>query len=243
MQRIIREGQRFVRRVVSDEEARRGAGRRALQARADRAQGRHGVGKGRRRGRIRRGRRRRADDLRQREPRRRGRLEGPLPRPAPAEHAHDRQRVGPDAHRRRVLAGQREEPAAAAHLRHRVAVEGRAARLPAASGGGRQARSPPTRQGAGPVLLPRGDRLRPVGLAPAGRHRPPGDGAARAAPPPRRRVHLRVHAAHHEEGPLHRVQPPRDLCGGHVPAHPHGRGARRERRDHQVRAWTTTSSP
>ena len=48
--------------------------------------------------------------------------------------------------------------------------------------------------------------------------------------------------AHHEEGPVRRVQPPRDLRGGHVPAHPHGRGARRERRDHQARASTTTSS-
>ena len=145
MQRIVREGQRFVRRVVTDEEARAELAAEPFKLELIGLKGGAGSGKERGRGRVRRGRRRRAHDLRQREPRRRGRLEGPLPRTAPAEHPHDRQRLGSHPRRRRVLAGEREEPAAAAHLRHRVAVEGRAARLPAAPRGGRQARPPPAR--------------------------------------------------------------------------------------------------
>ena len=84
--------------------------------------------------------------------------------------------VQADAQRRRVLARQREEPAAAADLRHRVGVARRAGRLPEDARGGRAARPPQARRGARPVLLPRGDRLGPAGLPPQGRHHPPGDG-------------------------------------------------------------------
>ena len=45
--------------------------------------------------------------------------------------------------------------------------------------------------------------------------------------PPRRRLHLRLHAAHHQAGPVPAVQPPRHLRRGHVPADPPRRGARR----------------
>ena len=41
MRQIVKQGQLFSRRVVSDDEARAGAGRRAVQARADRPQGQH----------------------------------------------------------------------------------------------------------------------------------------------------------------------------------------------------------
>lgn len=95
----------------------RGAGERAVQARTHRYQGLRVHG--RRRGR--RGRRRRADDLRQ--PRRQDRrpvLEGPLPRSPPAHHAQH-PGVQADAQRGRLLARQREEPHAPAHLRHRLA--------------------------------------------------------------------------------------------------------------------------
>ena len=94
MQRIINEGQTFSRRVTTDEDARARAAERALQARADRPQGRQR--RGRRRGRGRRSRRRRADHLRQPPPRRRAGVEGPLPRPAPADHQADRQRLQAD---------------------------------------------------------------------------------------------------------------------------------------------------
>ena len=128
----------------------RRAGRRAVQARADRRSRAaapptppRSVG---------RGRRRRADHLRQ--PRRRDgerALEGPVPRPAPADHpAHPG--VQADAQRRRVLARQREEPAAAAHLRHRLGDQGRAGGVPAPARGGRAARPPQARRRARPVL-------------------------------------------------------------------------------------------
>ena len=64
MQRIVNEGQTFPRREVSDDDALRRAGRRAVQVRADRPQGRR-VGD-RRRGGVRGGGRRPADHLRQR---------------------------------------------------------------------------------------------------------------------------------------------------------------------------------
>ena len=67
--------------------------------------------------------------------------------------------------------GQREEPAAAARLRHRVADEGRAARLPRAHRRGGASRPPPARHRARPVLLPGGDRLRPGRVPPQGRRR------------------------------------------------------------------------
>ena len=89
MRKIIKEGQRFERRVTSDARRDRRAAGRAVQDRADRAQGRRGQVRRRGRGRQRRGRRRRAHDLRQRTPQRRRRLERPVPRPAPAHHQAD----------------------------------------------------------------------------------------------------------------------------------------------------------
>ena len=120
MKKIIKSGQRFSRRALRlAGRGPQGAGRRAVQAGADRPQGRHAPPDDRRRGDG--GRRvRRAHHLRQpARAHRRGRLERPLPRPARAHHPlHPG--VQAHAHRGRVLAGQREEPAAAAHLRHRV---------------------------------------------------------------------------------------------------------------------------
>ena len=162
-------------------------------------------------------------------------MEGPLPRPAPALDAADRQRLRPHARRRRLLARQDRPAAAAAHLRHRVADEGRAARLPAAPRGGREARPPQARPRARPLLVPRGGGLRPVGVAPARRDRARRDGAARPQAPHRAGLQLRLHAAHHEEGSLRHLEPPRHLRRGHVAAHPHGRGARRGRQRHQGR--------
>ena len=110
----------------------RRAGERALQARADRPEGqRQRRGRAGRFRRVGRGRRRRADHLRQPRRRRPARadLEGPVPRPAPADH-QEHPGFQADALRRRLLARQREEPAAAADLRHRLAVAGRAGRVP-----------------------------------------------------------------------------------------------------------------
>ena len=85
---------------------------------------------------------------------RRAVLEGPVPRPAPAEHPRH-PGLQADAQRRRLLARQREEPAAAADLRHRVAHQGRAQGAPGVPGGGREARPPQARRRTRPVLLPR----------------------------------------------------------------------------------------
>ncbi len=100
-------------------------------------------------------------------------LEGPVPRPAPAEHqAHPR--VQADAQQRRVLARQREEPAAAADLRHRLAVARTAGRVPQDARRGRAARPSPARRRTRPVLVPERDRQRPACVSPQGRHHPPG---------------------------------------------------------------------
>ena len=99
MTRIVKERQRFVRREVSDDEARAELADEPykLELIADKGQRRR-----RRRG-ERRGRGRPADHLRQPPARRLGRLEGPVPRAARAAH-----RLPPgvraDAHLRRLLA-------------------------------------------------------------------------------------------------------------------------------------------
>ena len=128
MRKIIKEGQRFSRRVTTDGDA--------LSELKDEPYkveliGLKGAGKaedaGGDEGASRRGGRRRADHLRQHPPRRRGRLERPVPRPAPADHQAD-PGVQADAHRRGVLARRREEQAAPAHLRHRLGVARRRSR-------------------------------------------------------------------------------------------------------------------
>ena len=114
---------------------------RALQDRAHRAQGLR-QRRERGRGRERRGGRGRADHLRQRPPQRRRRLVRPVPRPAPAHHQAD-PRLQADAVGGGVLARRREEQDAAAHLRHRLGVQGGARGAPAPHRGGRAPR--PTR--------------------------------------------------------------------------------------------------
>ena len=105
---------------------------------------------------------------------------------------------------RRVLARAREEPAAAAHLRHRVAHQGRAAGLPGAHRRGRAPRPPQARHRAGPVLLPGRDRLRPGRVPPQGRHHPHGDGGLLPAAARRGRLRVRLHPAHHQ-GQLYEI--------------------------------------
>src|SRR5438067_1039822 len=71
-----------------------------------------------------------------------------------------------------VLARVREAPPAAAGVRHRLADPRPAQGVPEAAGGGGPARPPQAGRRAGPVQLPRGDRLRPRGVPPQGRHHP-----------------------------------------------------------------------
>ena len=130
-----------------DEAARR-AGRRAVQARAGRPQGRCRRHRGRSME-VGGGELTIYDNL-DREVRR-AVLDRPVPRPAPAHHPAD-PGVQADPVGRGVLAGKREEPAAPAHLRHRVADPRRAQGVPAAAGGGGPARPPQARRRPGPVL-------------------------------------------------------------------------------------------
>ncbi len=160
MRKIIKEGQRFSRRAVADADALAELqdepykleliGLKGSGHADDAAEGANVEVGGRR-----------ADHLRQPAPRRRAGLEGPLPRPAPADHQAD-PGVQADAHGGGVLARQREEQAAPAHLRHRLGDQGRARRPPPPARGGREARPPQARSRARPLLVPRGARPRPA---------------------------------------------------------------------------------
>ena len=147
--------------------------------------------------------------------------------------------VQADPQRGGVLAGQREEPAAAAHLRHRVGVAGRAQGAPRAARRGREARPPQARRRARPVLVPRRDRLRARGVPPQGRHRPPGHGGLLAPAARGGRLRVRQHPAHHQGAPVRDLRPPRLVRRRHVPAD----GARRGvDADGTQRRRSTTSS-
>ena len=95
----------------------------------------------------------------------RGRFHRPLPRPA---RAVDRQAQGLQADEggRRLLARRFEERAVAAHLRHGLGEEGRAGRLSAHAGRGREAR-PPQAGPAARSVPPAGGSARPGVLASA----------------------------------------------------------------------------
>ena len=83
---------------------------------------------------------------------------------------------------RRVLAGRREEPAAAAHLRHVVLLEERPRCLSAQHRGSEEARPSRDRSAARSVLHPGTRRAGPDLLASQGRHHPQRDGRLDARP-------------------------------------------------------------
>ena len=98
--------------------------------------------------------------------------------------------------RRGVLARRREEQAAPAHLRHRLGVQGGARGAPPPDRGGRASRPPQARPRPRPVQLPRRDRLRHGRLPPQGRRDQAGDGGLRPPPPHRGGLPVRRHAPH-----------------------------------------------
>ena len=151
MRKIVKEGQRFSRRAVSDGDALGELADEPYKLELIGLKGGSATPAERRRGRRRRGRRRRAHHLRQPQARRLAGVEGPVPRPAPAHHQAD-PGVQADAQRRGVLARRREEQAAAADLRHRLGVQGGARGAPAPHRGGRAARPPQARPRARPLL-------------------------------------------------------------------------------------------
>ena len=95
-----------------------------------------------------------------------GTVHRPVPRPARGEHGQDRT-VQAARHGRCLLARRRDAADAPARLRHRLGDPGGARCLPVAARGGEEARPPPARRGARPVLVPR--RVAGLGvLAPQG---------------------------------------------------------------------------
>ncbi len=229
MRQIVKQGQRFSRREVSDERGPRRAGGRAVQAGADRPQGRLGrrpadagaatapsevsveeaveVGGGA------------ADHLRQPRPgHRRAVLEGPVPRPAPAHHpAHPgvqadalaAARTGGAARRTRSCSGSTAPRGSRARCRTTTCAmlaeaEKRDHRK---LGAELDLFSFPTEIGSGlPVFHPKG-----------GDH-PPGDGGLLPAPPRGSGLRVRQHPAHDQGGAVPDLRSPGLLRREHVPA-------------------------
>ena len=235
MQRIVREGQRFVRRVVTDDEARAELAAEPFKLELIGLKGGAG-GRGSRRRRLGRGRRRRADHLRQREPRRRGTVWKDLCR---GPHLPNTRMIGNGWALTRIAGaywrGSEKNPQLQRiygtawptkdELRaYQQRLEEAAKRDHRKLGKELDLFSFPDEIGSGlSVWHPRGGIVRQEMEQHAlRRHREAG--------------YTYVYTpAHHEEGPLRAVEPPRHLQGGHVPAHPPRRGARRVRRDHQAR--------
>ena len=125
--------------------------------------------------------------------------------------------------RRRVLARQREEPAAAADLRHRVADPGRAEGVPEA--GSRRPRAATTASSAPSSTCSRFPDEIGSGLAV---FHPKGGVIKREmedyvrAPAHRGGLPVRRHAAHHQGGAVPHLRAPAVLRGHHVPADGHG---------------------
>ena len=130
--------------------------------------------------------------------------------------------------------GDQKQRAAAARLRHRLAVEGRAPCPPDLPRGGRAARPPPAGRRARPVLVPRADRIRARGLPPQGRRRPARHGGLLAARARGGRLRVRQQPAHHQGRPVRAVRAPRLVRRRHVPPDAAGRRGGRRRRGAQA---------
>ena len=231
------QGQRFVRRVVTDEEARAELADEPYKLELIGLKGRATGDGSERRRRVGRGRRRRAHDLRQRRPRRRDRLEGPLPRPAPAEHPHDRQRLGSSrASPPPTGAGREKNPQLQRiygtawptkdELRaYQQRLEEAAKRDHRKLGDELDLFSFPEEIGSGLSVW-----------HPQGRHHPQRDGAARAVAATSRRGYTYVYTPHITKEDLFVTSRTTSspYKEGMFPPIAHGRGARRGRRDHQA---------
>ena len=228
MARIVREGQRFVRRVVTDEEARaelvdepfkleliglKGGGKEAAEG----ASVEVGAGELTIYDNVNRDGETVWKDL----------CRGT----ARAEHPHGRQRLGAHPRRRRVLAGEREEPAAAADLRHRLAdkdelrayqqrLEEAAKRDHRKLGRELDLFSFPDEIGSGlSVWHPHGGIMRQEMEQHAlRRHREAG--------------YSYVYTPHITKGDCSSSPATSVVQGRHVPGHAHGRGTRRGRQRH-----------
>ena len=158
-----------------------------------------------------------------------------MPRPPPALDPPHRAGLRADQVLVGLLEGRPVRRLPPADLRHRLGHQGRSQGLPDPPGRGRQARPPQARRRARPLLLPRGDRPRPGGLPPQGRHAAPPDRAVRRRPPPGLRLRLRPHPRDLQGRALPHLRAPALLRRHHVPAHARRRGARRRGQHHQGR--------
>ncbi len=131
--------------------------------------------------------------------------------------------------------GEREEPAAAAHLRHRLGQPRRPQGLPGPAGGGGQARPPQARRRTRPVQLPGRARLRAGRVPPQGRRAAQGDGGLLAGQARRGRLRVRQHPAHHQGPAVRDLRAPGVVRRRHVPADAPRRGVRAGRRGAQAR--------
>src|SRR3954449_5837949 len=111
----------------------------------------------------------------------------------------------------------------------RVGEPGGTRRAPAPARRGRAARPPPSRRGARPVLVPRRDRLGARGVPPQGRGRPQGARGLQPPPPRGGRLRVRQHPPHHQGAAVRDLRAPGLVRGGHVPAHAARRRAERRR--------------
>ena len=121
--------------------------------------------------------------------------------------------------------GSEKNPHAPADLRHRVAVEGRAEGAPRVPGRGREARSPQARQSSW-ICSPSPTRLG-SGLAvfhPKGGIVRKDHGGLLAPRHEERGLRVRQHAALYQGAPLRDVRAPGPVRGRHVPAHAARRG-------------------
>ena len=241
MERIIKPGQRFVAPRRHRRRGARRARRRAVQARADRAQGRRVPTTATRVVEVGGGELTIYDNV---DPQHRRDASGRTCaaartcRPPGTSHG-----VQAHPHRRRLLARHREEPAAAAHLRHRLgpprtSCDAYLERSPRPSkrdhrklGAELDLFSFPDEIGSGlAVFHPKGGIIRKEM-----------EDYSRAAAH-RGRLRVRQHPAHHQGPAVRDLRPPRLVPRRHVPADAPRRGARRGRQRHASRARTTTSS-
>ena len=216
MREIVKQGQRFSRRVVTDDDARAELADEPYKLELIGLKGRPAAGPSER---ERRGRRRRADHLRQPRPRvRRAVLEGPVPRPAPADHPGD-PGVQADAHRRRRTGGAARRTRSCSGS---TAPRGSPATARTSTWTCLEEAEKRDHRKLGAELdlfsFPTGDRLRPGGLPPQGRHRPQGDGGLLAAAARGGGLRVRQHPAHHQGRPVRDLRPPGLVRRGHVPA-------------------------
>ena len=121
--------------------------------------------------------------------------------------------------------GDEAQPAAPAHLRHRVGLEEGPRGPPPPPRGGRQARPPQARRRARPVPLPARGRQRPAAVPPQGRHGAQAHGGLQPGRAREGRLRVRVHAPHRQGRAVREERAPRVVRRRHVPPDGARRGA------------------